>query len=149
MRIPCCLISFKYITLKNPKVEPPFTAPYLMTDWAAKSSALSILTSICSLVRKAAKLAVYEEVTISAKNHQKPTTNRVDTALMKTFEIFKYISFKSFKIQVLYLGSRSQPCCIIEPAVNHTQLCIFQMLSNSSGSLLHGCGFSQSSAANL
>lgn len=32
------------------------------------------------MVRKAAKLAVYEEIIIRVKNHQQPATIRVDTA---------------------------------------------------------------------
>lgn len=40
-----------------------------------------MLTSIRSMVRKAARLAVYDEVTINAKNHQRAATNRVDISL--------------------------------------------------------------------
>lgn len=36
--------------------------------------------TIFSMVRKAAKLAVYEEIIIRVKNHQQPATIRVDTA---------------------------------------------------------------------
>lgn len=68
-------------TLKNCNVLPPNTAPYLILFCLAKSSALLILSSIRSLVRKAAKLAVYDEMTISAKNHHKPVVKRVDIAL--------------------------------------------------------------------
>lgn len=35
-----------------------------------------MLSSICSLVRNAAKLAVYDEVTMSAKNHQAAAAKR-------------------------------------------------------------------------
>ena len=34
-------------------------------------------------VRKAAKLAVYDEIMISVKNHQMPATMRVEMALKK------------------------------------------------------------------
>lgn len=37
--------------------------------------------SILSTVRKAAKLAVYEEMMMRVKNHQMPPTIRVDSAL--------------------------------------------------------------------
>lgn len=37
--------------------------------------------SILSTVRKAAKLAVYEEMMMRVKNHQMPPTIRVDRAL--------------------------------------------------------------------
>lgn len=40
------------------------------------------------MVKNAAKLAVYEEMTIRAKNHHIPAANRVDTAL-KIGEFFK------------------------------------------------------------
>lgn len=72
-----------YNTLKNPNVLPPNTAPYFILLCLAKSSALSILASIRSIVRKAAKFAVYDEITIRAKNHHKPAVRRVETALFK------------------------------------------------------------------
>lgn len=37
--------------------------------------------SIRSTVRKAARLAVYEEIMMSVKNHHRPATIRVDVAL--------------------------------------------------------------------
>lgn len=40
-----------------------------------------MLSSIRSNVKNAAKLAVYEEITIKAKNHHIPAAKRVDTAL--------------------------------------------------------------------
>ena len=46
-----------------------------------KSSADSMGDSIRSTVRNAAKLAVYDEIIISVKNHHIPATMRVDTAL--------------------------------------------------------------------
>ena len=42
--------------------------------------------SILSTVRKAAKLAVYEEIMIMVKNHQIPATVRVDVALNQSCE---------------------------------------------------------------
>lgn len=39
--------------------------------------------SIRSTVRKAAKLAVYDDIIIRVKNHHIPATIRVDTALVK------------------------------------------------------------------
>jgi len=46
-----------------------------------KSSADSIGDSILSTVRKAAKLAVYEDIMMRVKNHHIPATIRVDIAL--------------------------------------------------------------------
>lgn len=70
-------------TLKKLAVEPPFLAPYLMTCgfWLANSSTLRKATDFPSTVRKAARLAVYEETMIRVKNHQIPAAMRVDTAL--------------------------------------------------------------------
>lgn len=39
--------------------------------------------SMRSTVRKAARLAVYEEIMMRVKNHHMPATMRVDTALVK------------------------------------------------------------------
>ena len=47
----------------------------------AKSSTLSIGESILSIVKNAAKLAVYDEIIIRVKNHQKLATVRDDIAL--------------------------------------------------------------------
>jgi hypothetical protein len=54
----CIVSEKKKITEKNAAVEPPETAPYLILVCLAKSSADSMVASILSTVRKAAKLAV-------------------------------------------------------------------------------------------
>ena len=41
--------------------------------------------SICATVRKAAKLAVYDEIMINVKNHHNPATILVDVALYVEF----------------------------------------------------------------
>jgi hypothetical protein len=60
---------------KKPAVEPPLRAPYLMASWLARSSALSMGRSSVSTVRKAARLAVYEEIMIRAKKNHMPAAN--------------------------------------------------------------------------
>jgi hypothetical protein len=50
----------------------------------AKSSADSIGVSILSTVRKAARLAVYEEMMIKVKNHHTDPTMRPETDLQST-----------------------------------------------------------------
>lgn len=62
-------------------VAPSSTAPYSIFVCLAKSSAESIGDSMRSTVRKAARLAVYEEMMISVKNHQMPPTILVERAL--------------------------------------------------------------------
>lgn len=69
------------LTLKKVMVAPSSTAPYSIFVCLAKSSAESIGDSIRSTVRKAARLAVYEEMMISVKNHQMPPTILVERAL--------------------------------------------------------------------
>lgn len=68
-------------TLKKAAVLPPFKAPYFILVCLARSSALSMGESMRSTVKKAAKLAVYEEIMISVKNHHMPATIRVERAL--------------------------------------------------------------------
>lgn len=63
-----------WLTRKNETVLPPFNAPYLILVCFAKSSALSIGESIRSTVKKAARLAVYDEIIIKVKNHHMPAT---------------------------------------------------------------------------
>jgi hypothetical protein len=67
-------------TLKKVIVDPPYIVPYLISVCLAKSSAFSMGDFIRSTVRKAAKLAVYDEIKINVKNHQMPLTIRVDRA---------------------------------------------------------------------
>ena len=62
-------------------MDPEPTDPYLILVCLAKSSADEIGESIRSTVRKAAKLAVYEEIMIKVKNHHAQATVLVDTAL--------------------------------------------------------------------
>lgn len=63
-------------------MDPPRNAPYLILVCLARSSALSMGESMRSTVRKAARLAVYEEIMIRVKNHHIPATIRVETALL-------------------------------------------------------------------
>lgn len=73
------------LTLKKAAVLPPRSAPYFIFVCFAKSSALSIGESIRSTVRKAAKLAVYDDIMMSVKNHHIPATIRVLMALKCTY----------------------------------------------------------------
>lgn len=58
-----------HLTLKKVMVEPPCMVPYSMAVWSARSSTDSMGTSILCTVRKAARLAVYEEMMIKVKAH--------------------------------------------------------------------------------
>lgn len=57
-----------------------------MSACEARSSAFSIGVIIRSTVRNAAKLAVYEEIMMSVKNHHIAPTIRVDVAWNKMDE---------------------------------------------------------------
>lgn len=48
---------------------------------------LTYLSSICSFVKNAARLAVYDEITIKAKNHQAAASARVGIPLEKSFHL--------------------------------------------------------------
>jgi len=67
-------------TLKKVMVEPPFIVPYLISVCLARSSADSMGDIIRSIVRNDVKLAVYDEMMMSVKNHQMPLTIRVEPA---------------------------------------------------------------------
>ena len=62
-------------------MEPPSLAPYLMTDWLYSSLTFLNGVVVVSMVRKAARLAVYDDTIMRVKNHQILATMRVDTAL--------------------------------------------------------------------
>lgn len=68
-------------TLKNSLVDPASSVPYAISVCFARSSALSMGDTILSTVKKAARLAVYEEMMIKVKNHQTPPTMRPDRDL--------------------------------------------------------------------
>lgn len=71
----------KKLTRKNVIVEPPSRVPYEMSClFSARSAAFSMGVIIRSTVKKAAKLAVYDEIMINVKNHQTDPTIRVDVA---------------------------------------------------------------------
>ena len=77
-------------------VDPPAIVPYAMSVCLDRSSADSIGATIRSIVRKAARFAVYDEMMMRVKNHQVPPTTRVETAR----------------------GLMSEPCCISVPTTN-------------------------------
>lgn len=58
------------LTLKKSHVEPWYNVPYCTSVCDARSSAELMGATILSTVRKAAKLAVYDEMRIRVKNHQ-------------------------------------------------------------------------------
>ncbi len=62
-------------------MDPQQYVPYLTLVCLARSSALLMAPSILAAVRKAAKLAVYEEIMMRVKNHHIPATMRVEMAL--------------------------------------------------------------------
>ena len=72
--------------MKNVIVDPPQIVPYLINVCLLRSSAFSIGDVIRSTVRKAARLAVYDEMMIKVKNHQVPLTILVDIARGATSE---------------------------------------------------------------
>ena len=60
---------------------PDSTTPYLISVCLARSSADSIGDCMRSTVRNAARLAVYDEMMMSVKNHQTLPTIRPDIDL--------------------------------------------------------------------
>ena len=86
-------------TLKKVFVDPDCKHPYLILDCLAKSSTELIGASILSIVRKAARLAVYDDIMISVKNHQKLATVRAEMALQKRYidvKVGREITFMNF-----------------------------------------------------
>jgi len=74
-------LLFEELALKNSFVVPELTTPYLISVCLARSSADSIGDCMRSTVRNAARLAVYDEMMISVKNHQTLPTIRPDIDL--------------------------------------------------------------------
>jgi len=75
-------IILMVLTKKKFLVDPDFLAPYCTSSTlSAKSLTLSMELVGFSMVRKAAKLAVYEDTMINVKNHQIADIVRVLKAL--------------------------------------------------------------------
>lgn len=106
------------LTLKKDIVEPPAKVPYDISVCLARLSALSMGDTILSTVRKAARLAVYDEMMMSVNNHQVLPTILVDTAR----------------------GFMSDPCCINVPTQNQKLFDNVNVFSTVSVSGLHGWG---------
>lgn len=81
--------------------------PYCTSVCDAKSSADLIGVTMRSTVRNAAKLAVYDDISISVKNHQTEPTIRPD----------------------IERGDKSQPCCMNAPNANQNELRILNSLT--------------------
>ena len=62
-------------------MDPVFLAPYLIVVCFARSSADLMGVSMRPAVRKAARLAVYDEIMMSVNTHHQAATMRVETAL--------------------------------------------------------------------
>lgn len=75
--------TFHILTSKNPAVDWPLTHPYLMADCLSRSSTLLIADSFLLDVRNAVQLAVYDWVTINAKNHHMDAHTLVEKALQE------------------------------------------------------------------
>jgi len=71
-------------TRKNSLVDPPSSVPYCMSVCLDKSSADSIGVNMRSTVRKAARLAVYDEIMMSVKNHHALPTILPDSDLKRS-----------------------------------------------------------------
>jgi len=68
-------------TLKKSLVEPSISVPYLISLCMPRSSALLMGESILFTVRKAARLAVYDETITSVNAYQALATNLLEPAL--------------------------------------------------------------------
>lgn len=75
---------FVCLTLKNSLVDPDSTVPYLISVCLARSSADSMGEFMRSTVRKAARLAVYDDMMMRVKNHHTLPTIRPDIDLWST-----------------------------------------------------------------
>jgi hypothetical protein len=69
------------LTLKKLAVAPPLLAPYLISVCSDNSFTLLNGVTRVSTVRKAAKLAVYDDTMISVKNHHTPAAVLVEIPL--------------------------------------------------------------------
>jgi len=79
-------------TSKNFLDDPSLMVPYFISVCLARSSADSIGATILSIVKNAARLAVYVEMIINTKNHQTVPIIRPDIDLY--IYIYVYSKYK-------------------------------------------------------
>lgn len=85
------------MTSKNPAVDCPLTHPYLIADCLSRSSTFLMADSFLLDVKNAVQLAVYDCVTINAKNHHIDAHTLVEKALKRfsdrrlPISIYKYL----------------------------------------------------------
>lgn len=98
------ILFYIQITSKKPAVDCPLTHPYLIADCLSRSSTLLMADSFLLDVRKAVQLAVYDWVTINAKNHHIDAHTLVENALEHSFQYttelynhLQYLSLISFR----------------------------------------------------
>lgn len=101
------LFFIVFLTRKKSHVDPWNNVPYCTSVCDAKSSGELIGVTIRSTVKNAAKLAVYDDIKISVKNHQTEPTIRPD----------------------IERGDMSHPCCINAPSANQKELKILNSLT--------------------
>ena len=101
--------SCVYYTRKKVIVDPASRVPYEISLWSAKSSTESMGAIIRSTVRKAARLAVYDEMMISVKNHQIPPTMRVDAACLNPVTVTQQDTQQLLASLLFFLSYDIQP----------------------------------------
>ena len=74
-------IKYLILTLKNASVLPPASVPYLILVCLVRSSTELMGEFILAAVRKAARLAVYDEMMMSVNRYQTLATILDDIAL--------------------------------------------------------------------
>lgn len=103
--------TIKIITLKKSIDAPCINVPYCTSVCDAKSSGELIGATILSTVKKAAKLAVYDDIKIRVKNHHTEPTILPD----------------------IERGDRSLPCCMKAPRANQNEFKILNSLTMVGG----------------
>ena len=128
-------INISYVhTLKKSFVDPESTVPYLICVCLARSSADSMGDCILSTVRKAAKLAVYDDMTMSVKNHHTLPTMRPETDLTQTNAFHQYIEIYivsiicSFTFCMQCILTSILACIFIYSGMKHQRL-VFNYIS--------------------
>lgn len=101
--------------MKKSRVVPELSVPYSTWVCCDRSSAELMGVTMRSTVRKAARLAVYDEIRISVKNHHTAPTIRPETDLVpKLIDIqndtitrcYDAMDDKGFKVEIVWNEKR-------------------------------------------
>jgi hypothetical protein len=147
LKISCCFVF--------PAKYPPLIVPNerIMLFWSFKKT-LDMTGGMWRCIQsvfffKRTDISKFDSLlsNVLTYTHHCGTKGFILFLFLRDWERKEEVSF--FVLGCTHLGAMSEPCCIREPMVNQRELRRLNWFSRTSGSSLHGWGFSHSYGLNL